>query len=82
MARSYLPNSHSWSRRQVTLDGHIFFHRHCEACLRDFAMTQADGIWRAVHLGTLQFDFLDHETNRRWTTEECPGHRLRGEANT
>jgi hypothetical protein len=73
MARSYLPNSHSWSHRQVSIDGHIFFHRHCEVCLRDFAMTQRDGLWRAVHQGALRFDFLDDETNHRWTTEECPG---------
>ena len=82
MARSYLPKSHRWSRRQVSIDGRIFFHRHCEACLRDFVMTQQDGIWRAVHLGALQFDFLDDETNRRWTTEECSGHPLHGEANS
>jgi len=41
---------------------------------------QAEG-WRAVHVGLLDFDFLDQETGRRWLSEECPGQQLPEEVN-
>jgi len=81
MARFPFSTNHSWSRRQIQIDGRSFFHRQCLVCRRSFARPTDDPEWRAVHVGVLSLDFLDDETTERWMSETCTGRALSGEAN-
>ena len=76
-----LLRNHKWIQNQITIGDRTFFHRQCEICRRDLAMLVDDGKWRAVHIGALDFDFLDDNTTRRWTREDCPGVELPQDAN-
>src|SRR5215813_14361489 len=72
MARFRGSTNHRWSRRQLQIDGRIFFHRQCLVCRRDFARASDDAKWRAVHVGVLEFDLLEEETTRRWSLRTAP----------
>jgi hypothetical protein len=80
MTKSHSYNHH-WMRRKLTIKGKTVFHRQCLVCGRDFIIDCPAEGWRAVHVGLLDFDFLDEETNRRWIFEDCPGRQLPEEAN-
>jgi hypothetical protein len=81
MTRAHLSYNHHWIRRKVEIGGKTIFHRQCIACGRDFVIDGYSGGWRAVHVGLLDFDFLDEQTSRRWVSEECPGQQLPEEVN-
>ena len=73
--------SHQCNGREVQIDGQTFLHLHCRRCGRDFAKRVDGTEWRAVHLGIFQFNLLDELTQKRWTSEECPGQPRMAELN-
>ena len=81
MSEINLLRSHKWIQNQIRIGDRIFFHRQCQVCGRDLAMLVDEGEWRAVHIGAIDFDFLDDETTKRWNWEECPGIELPQDAN-
>ena len=81
MASTQHSSNHHWIRRKVEVKGKAVFHRQCVACRRDFVIDAPSDGWRAVHVGLLNFDFLDEETSGRWLSEECPGRQLPEEIN-
>lgn len=81
MSEINLRENHKWIRNLIMIADRIVFHRQCERCGRDLAMSVDDGEWRAVHVGALDFDFLDDQTTRRWIEGDCPGFEIPEEAN-
>jgi hypothetical protein len=82
MGQGPISRGHRWRVREVRMDDEIYVHRQCLVCRRDLVRPPDVGVWKAVHVGGLRFDFLDEETTRRWLTEECPGEMLPSEANS
>lgn len=79
MARVHLP--HHWAHRRVEVKGKTIFHRQCITCRRDFVWDSNGAGWRAVHVGLLDFNFLDEKSSQGWLSEDCPGRELPEEIN-
>jgi hypothetical protein len=63
MASVRFSYNHHWIRRTVQLGSRTVFHRQRVACGRDLVIDGQSEVWRAVHVGLLDFDFLDDETS-------------------
>jgi hypothetical protein len=72
-----LGSGHDWRERKVWLSGKLFLHLKCHTCRRGFVASQQEPRWRAVHVGLIQFEFLDDEITEQWMSEKCPGEVLR-----
>jgi hypothetical protein len=81
MASIDFNGGHEWTIRDLIVSDVRYFHRQCRKCRRDLAMTVEENCWHAVHVGLLQFDYLNEETTTRWIAEQCPGYPLPDEAN-
>jgi hypothetical protein len=60
--------------QEVKVVGQTYKQRRCERCRRNFVIPPGGREWRAVYVGVFEFTLLDDETNRRWLSEQCPGH--------